>query len=469
MLKRVGGEISEEGAVISIKEASFPVPFKAGLEFNSPVHGNWNIVHTGMLMPEARQIYVCADNCMRGVVLTAAEMNAADRFSFVILEEENLLNGNLEDITIEGVSDVLNRLPQKPKAVLLFTVCLHHFLGCDLEMVYHELENRFPDICFVRCYMDPIMQKHGLTPDQKLRKAMYDPLKPDKKDPHTVTITGSDFALDETSDLKRLLRAYDYKVPEMPECHTWEEYQRLGEGSLFVTVYPPGKYGGEMLAERLKRQHLYLPGSWNYEEIRGELQKLAETLGLPGNTGTEDKTGSENRTVSDTENKWTGVGDFSVEEEIRKCEEALQNARVLIGDTPIALDYLFHPRPLGLAKLLLTHGFHVETVYLDSISTEEKEDFLWLQKNCPDLMLKATIQVKMRVLSRKNNRKILAIGQKAAWFTGSRNFVNMVQGGGLYGFDGIRRLCGLMTEAYQKEKDTEDLVVRKGWGCESCI
>ena len=37
------------------------------------------------------------------------EMNAADRFSFVILEEENLLNGNLEDITIEGVSDVLTR------------------------------------------------------------------------------------------------------------------------------------------------------------------------------------------------------------------------------------------------------------------------------------------------------------------------------------------------------------------------
>ena len=57
-------------------------------------------------MPEAIQIYVCADNCMRGVVLTAAEMNAAERFSFVIVEEENLLNGNLEDVTIEGVTDV---------------------------------------------------------------------------------------------------------------------------------------------------------------------------------------------------------------------------------------------------------------------------------------------------------------------------------------------------------------------------
>lgn len=78
-----------------------------GLEFNSPAHGNWNIVHTGMLLPESIQIYVCADNCMRGVVLTAAEMNAADRFSFVIVEEEDLLNGNLEDVTIEGVTDVL--------------------------------------------------------------------------------------------------------------------------------------------------------------------------------------------------------------------------------------------------------------------------------------------------------------------------------------------------------------------------
>ena len=27
----------------------------------------------------------------------------------------------------------------------------------------------------------------------------------------------------------------------------------------------------------------------------------------------------------------------------------------------------------------------------------------------------------------------------------------------------------LMTEAFLEEKDTEDLVVRKGWGCESCI
>ena len=460
MLKRVGGEINPEGAVITIGEADFPVPFPLGLEFNSPAHGNWNIVHTGMLMPEAIQIYVCADNCMRGVVLTAAEMNAADRFSFVTVEEENLLNGNLEDVTIEGVTDVLNKLEKKPKAVLLFTVCLHHFLGCDLDRVYEELGTRFPEIVFVRCFMDPIMQKHGLTPDQKLRKAMYDPLITKEPDPLTVTLVGSDFVLDESSDIKRLLRSTGHTLRELPACKTWAEYQQLGSAEIFVSCYPPAKYGAAMLTERLNRTHLYLPGCFDYGEIKEEIRNLIKELQAGWSR-------------EDTSN--TKCADITSEEieafcqrEITLCEDSINHAKSIIGGTPVVLDYLYHPRPLGLAKLLLEHGFHVTTVYLDSISPEEKPAFDWLKLHHPDLELRATIQTKMRVLPRGTEGKVLAIGQKAAWFSGSRNFVNMVQGGGLWGFDGIRGTMELMTEAFLEEKDPEDLIVRKGWGCESC-
>ena len=76
--------------------------------------------------------------------------------------------------------------------------------------------------------MDPIMQKHGLTPDQKLRKAMYDPLIPKESDLQTVTLVGSDFALDESSDIKRLLKSTGHTLRELPACKTWEEYQQLG-------------------------------------------------------------------------------------------------------------------------------------------------------------------------------------------------------------------------------------------------
>ena len=155
--------------------------------------------------------------------------------------------------------------------------------------------------------------------------------------------------------------------------------------------------------------------------------------------------------------------------EQKSCESALAAAKDLIGDMSVVLDYLYHPRPLGLAKLLLIHGFNVKAVYLDGISPEEKDAFDWLQECAPELELIATIQVKMRVLPRGGEKEVLAIGQKAAYFSRSRHFVNLVQGEGLYGFDGIRRTAELMMEAYREEKDTEQLVVQKGWGCECCL
>ena len=60
----------------------------------------------------------------------------------------------------------------------------------------------------------------------------------------------------------------------------------------------------------------------------------------------------------------------------------------LLENAPITIDYTFHPRPLGLARLLLIHGFNVKTVFLDSISPEEKEVFEWLKVNAPKLELR---------------------------------------------------------------------------------
>lgn len=67
---------------IPFQDAAWPLPFVPGLEYNSPAHGTWNIVHMGMLLPGSHQIYVCGANCNRGVILTASEMNAGDPFFF---------------------------------------------------------------------------------------------------------------------------------------------------------------------------------------------------------------------------------------------------------------------------------------------------------------------------------------------------------------------------------------------------
>ena len=454
---------------VSVRDAAFPKPFYQGLEFNAPAHGNWNIVHIGMLLPEARQIYVCADNCMRGVVLTAAEMNAEDRFSFVLLDEADMTVGNLEDVTIDGVSACIDKLDSHPPVVLLFTVCVHHFLGCDLDYVYRKLGERYPDIFFARCYMDPLLQKTRPTPDQKLRLAMYEPLKALPINRHTISLIGSELPLHKSSDLYRIIELVSggktsntIELKEIASCTSYKEYLTMGESALFIADFPGALMGLEALGKRLERSYLYLPMSFSFDEISKLWLKFAEAINyycindsalnaeciLPEHI--------ENLLITD------------VDKQKEHCENALSSLRSLIGDTEIRIDYVFHPRPLGLARFLLEHGFNVSTVYIDVISTEEEADLDWLKVNAPDILLCSTVQVEARI--RKRNRPdVLAIGQKAAWFSGTAHFVNAVYGAGLWGFDGILMLCDLMEQAYREEKDTKDLITRKGWGCASCV
>lgn len=441
VLKRINGEIDESGASVVISEANFPAPFSASLEYAAPARGTWNIVHVGMLVPEAHEIFVCPQGCLRGVVLTAAEMGASNRFSTITVRENNLNDGDMENLIIDGVADVLAKLPYSPRAVLVYTSCVHHFVGCDLPMVYRKLRENHPDVDFVDCYMTPIMRKSGLTPDQLMRRQLYSLLKEREKDEKSINIIGNNFSLDKESEAVKLITDNGWKLREITECKTYDEYQEMASSSANITLIPSAIAAGNELEKRFGQKHLYLPLSYNYGEIIKGLNTLAEYMGV-------------------------SLPDYS--EKIAQCDDALAKAKSVIKDAPIAIDYTISSRPLSLARLLYEHGFNVERVYADAFTAEEKEDFLKLREICPNLKIYATVHMKMRCLPRVNEEKILAIGQKAAYFTGSDYFVNVVEGGGMYGFEGIIRMAELMSEAFLQPKDTRSLIQIKGMGCSCC-
>ena len=440
MLRRVN-EVKELSG-IPIREAPFPSPFPSGLEYASPARGMWNIVHTGMLMPQGHQIFVCAASCLRGVVLTAAELGAQHRFSTVEILERNLLEGDMEELVIEGVCDILEKLPKKPPVVLVYTSCVHHFAGCDLDLIYATLRERYPDVDFVDCYMNPIMRKSGMTPDQLMRSRLYQPLKPRPIRADAVAIIGSDLPLDEDSDLMALLKRGNLRIHEIHNCRTYEEYQEMAESAVYISRYPSAVIGGKQLAARLGATHLYVPYSYDFEEIESGLRRVADALGLemPDVTGKREA-----------------------------CAAALERLKALAGDRPIAIDYTFCPRPLGLAKLLLDGGLNVQRVYLDTVTGEEREAFECLKANFPALLLYPTVHAAMRFHSPGVQSDFLALGQKAAHFTNTNHFVNVVEGGGMLGYQAILKTIELMEEAIREEKDLRGLIQIKGMGCAGCI
>ena len=484
---------------VRIADADFPAPFRSGLEYSSPARGTWNIVHTGMLIPEAHEIFVCAAGCLRGVVLTAAEMGAQDRFSTVAVRENNLLDGDMEDLVIEGVTDILNKLPKRPPAVLVYTSCVHHFTGTDLDLIYRTLRERFPDIDFTDCYMNPIMRKSGLTPDQLMRSRLYMLLREREKDPKAVAIIGNDLPTDEDSDLMKVLRGAGLKVHEITSCRTYAEYQEMAESSVYISYYPDAAPGGGMLAERLGGTHYALKFSFDYDEIDETFDGLAEVLGIEARS--KDEIAS-----------------------IRKqCEEEIKKTKELIGDMPVSIDYTYCPRPFGLARLLLNHGFRVEKVYADCIPGGDRAAFEALKKEHPDLLIYPTVHAGMRFANTANaargsdpltgraagssqkslprcharcgmsaargsnetaagsdplaeraagssqtKEEILALGQKAAYFDDTDRFVNVVEGGGMIGYEAVTRTMELMRDAYANRKEMKELVQVKGLGCEIC-
>ena len=441
MLRKVNGQEVRIDP-IPISEISFPSPFPAGLEFSSPARGTWNIAHQGMLIPEAHEIFVCAASCLRGVVLTAYEMKAEKRFSTVAVEESNLIEGNMEDLIIDGVSHIIDELPAKPPCVLVYTSCVHHFCGCDLDMVYRELRERFPDSDFTDCYMNPIMRKSGRTPDQIMRSRFYSLLKPKDILPGSVAFIGNDFSTAKDSTLYKSIASAGIPIYEMTECKTYAEYQEMARAEYYIADYPSAKAGGEDLEERLGGKLLYLPFTFTYREIRENVIKLSDALPIT-------------------------LPDFEAEEE--RCETALKHAHEKIGSTPVAIDYTAFTRPLGLARLLLDHGFDVKRVYADAFIGEEKDDYEYLKENHPDLEIWPTLSAQMRFAADHGRSGYLCIGQKAAHFNGAPHFVNLVENGGLYGYQAITELCKLMEDAFDNEKDIRDLIQKKAWGCESCI
>ncbi len=414
--------------------------FESGLEYNTPARGMWNIVHTGMLVPGAHQIFACAEGCLRGVILTAAEMLALDRLSWISVSEQDMFDGTLESDIVDGVCEIIGKLPERPPVVLLYLSCIHLFAGVDFEAIIDELSAREPDIAFVDCYMTPTMRT-TVTPVAKMAQQLYAALKPLPLNKRAVGIVGNDRATDEDSELVRLIRDNGFMLHDITLCGSFEEYLQLSESFLNVTYLPIAELAGETLRDRFGAKHIHLPNAFYYPLIEENLSRLCVALGVDTPDFTERKAAA---------------------------DRALDNAKKTVGDISVAIDFTAVTRPFELAELLIAHGFNVKHIIADGAGAEA-EAFGRLKALRPDITVYAAANVNMLNVCHEPHEPVLAIGQKAAYYFATDRFVNIVMNAGLYGFAGIEKLAALMEDAYLNVKDRKAVISLKGFGCASCL
>jgi len=435
------------------------------LEFNMPVHENWNIVHIAMQVPESHQIYVCPENCARGVVMTAYEMGAEDRFSCVTVNERDLIIDNLETITIDGCCDVIDELRASghvPRVIFLFTVCSHRMLSCDFDFVFRTLRERYPDIIFAHGYMDCIAQKEGPMPDEKLRREMYGFVPESHTDEKIINIIGSEVtATAENNDLIRMMGLYPIegvRFRQLSDISTFDDYMRLGDACLNICQYRAGDMGVREFSRRLGIPYFYaLP----YFDDESMAQQLLELDNIRCDCGEE---------LGIWINEY--LNDFN--DDSLACREDYRQFAAEIGDMPVVLDYMAVNCPYSLAEYLLENGFNVRAVVADGPADYEKEIHERLMEKYPSVISVNPVDPRLReelyrTRLRGGDDRILAIGPRAAWVYNTPYFVNQIENDGAYGVAGWRTLLQKMREAVQTPKDLEGTVSRKALGLPSCI
>ena len=437
-----------EKAFSLIRDMEYEYNADIGLAYASPVRGVWNIVHIGTLVPEGHQIYVCPTSCLRGVVLTTAEMGAMDKLSTITVGEDNILEGDMEEMLLEGTERIIRELPVKPRMMMIFTSCIHHFMAVNYRRVYKILEKKYPEIDFIDCYMDPIMRRTApVIPS--LWRQMHRVLKPVDRslpgtvDPRQVNIIGNCFPHKAAScDLTAFLKENGFRILELNQCRSYDEFLTESSSCCNFLFHNHGVKAAKDMKIRLGQDWLRLRPGYNYREYDEDIRQAAFMLGIspPEDTLLDD---------------WKA----DVENEVKITAD-------LLKETPVSIDYTAVDCPLELALYLIRHGFTVESVFID-VFTESREVFDALKETAPDLKIYQTAGWNIRQMERSHDGKILCIGQKCAYFHDSDHFVNLVENAGLYGYRGIKELMRLIREAYREPKPMKDLVQVKGWGC-SC-
>ena len=241
------------------------------------------------------------------------------------------------------------------------------------------------------------------------------------------------------------LRQHDIRIADVTGSKTYDEFLTMSRSSLNLLFHKAGMKAAKDLEIRLKQPYLMMRPGYVYEEIDADLAALSERIGIPAPSAEE-------------------------KEKLRAAaEQAAADAAAVLKGTPVSVDGTAVDCPLGLCVYLLEHGFRVETLFVDNF-TEPEEVFMKLRSLKPDLKVYSALNWNMRQKERgwqPDGAKIVAIGQRAAYFHDTNYFVDLVNNDGMYGYRGIVRLMELLTEAFREEKDMRRLIQIKGWGC-SC-
>ncbi len=411
--------------------------FEHTLHYSSPANGDRGVVRTGMMIPESVELFVCPFACGRHGAIGAVKQKFKNRLAYLYLSQSDIING-YDDAILPAVEDFLAVLPKRPKVMMIFVSCLDDLIGTDHEALHERLTEKYPDIRFLHCHMNPIATGGKTPPQISIQNNMYSLLEDPGELDMGVNTLGNFVPVLPENELHDFLRHYGYQeLRHIIDYKTFDGYQTMAKSQMNLVLRPAGKQAAEQMEKKMGKPFLYLPVSYRMEENRNYYEQLIRFMGK----------------------ETAPVFDLAACEQ--KTQKAIDRALEAVGSMPIIVDASAVVLPFSLARGLLEYGFRVIRVQAQECTKEDQIHMEWIAEHHPEVEFMQPKHHKA-VLLDKQIPESIAIGVDGAYLAGSDYVVDHFADEGMFGFHGIFCLMNKLEHVLEQKSDLKKMIHEYG-------
>jgi len=392
-----------------------------------PIHAN---SEGNMTVPECHKLYVCPSACGRRFAIRALKHGDKDAVSFLYITETDAVSGHYEEMIGDAISDLLAEMACAPKAILIHVNCIDDFLGTDEQALLERLRIRFPFLHFTVCHVNPHTISEKSMPCMRIHSQVYGLLDYTGKKDKGINLIGHFEPIDAESELFSVLSGWRVnKVRQLFDRKTFEEFQQMADSSLTLVLTPNEQMAAENMKRKLDIPFFMNVMSYDVEEVLQSYHVIAEMLGEK-------------------------CPDF--DQEILQTRQAVEQAKVHVGNIPVIVDSSASHKPFTLAKALCSYGFNVQAVFYIHMEDNDLESRKWLEEYYPLVSIIRSQNYEL-IVNAGFRRNCIAIGFDCAYTIQADHFVDIIHNESFYGFHGVRKLMRLICKAYDTAADWEQI------------
>lgn len=401
--------------------------------FCSAAYGGWGIVRVGTLVPESHSLFICPFSCGRHNAVGAELHGYRDHLSYLFIDQKDIALGTIPEDILSAVSEILAEKESRPKVILLYFSCVLYMSGFDWDAVAEDLADRYPDIVFQVCLMNPIAVGGKKPPALTMHKSLCDLWSSSPERDNGLNLLGCYVPPAANNELYRVLEDCGIgPVRHFTFAKTFDEYRQMAQSAYNLVIRPEGALAAKSRESEMKT--VFTPITYDLEQIKDQYDMLFDMLGNNADI-TPYLTKAEN----------------SIEQALKQ----VKNLKIAVGSSAVC-------RPFSLARALVKYGFAVSDVFTDGCPAYEKEAFDFLQENCTHIVFHD-------IHSPDNWNHVghigfadIAIGYSAGYYTGAPSVVDLVADEGMFGYSGVKTLMQSLISAVDSPKSLKPMLESYG-------